>query len=330
MTAQRLTTPKWDVQVPTEEEVLSWFDELSNWGRWGPDDDLGTLNLITTDARRRGAASVKTGIGVSCSWDLKTARQPGELFNPMQRYMLSHGEGLSTGPRPGRRSSRFSGAVEFVGMVYHGWTITHLDTLAHSFWDGHLYNGVPAAAVNSREGASRYPVTVAKHGIVTRGILLDVAAARGVDRFECGQGVFPEDVAHAEERQGVRVQEGDALLLYTGFSRMKREAPIDPVLAGAPGPHAALVPWIRERGVSVFASDTGNDVSPSGYSDIFMDHPFHALTQVALGLWLIDNCDLAPLARACAIERRWEFLFSALPLPLEGGTGSPINPVAVL
>ena len=318
--------------IPTEQEVLGYFEKLSNWGRWGADDELGTLNLVTPECRRRAAALVQEGESVSCSWDITTWRVPGEMFDPPERHMHAPGP---TEPNPNRR---MGGCLERVSLTFHGWTLTHLDSLCHVFWDAGMYNGKPASLVTMEDGATVHSVIPAKSGVVTRGVLLDVAAARGVQWLEPGEGFFPEDLVAAENRQGVRVEEGDAVLVRTGYGKRKREVPTDPLhdgpvvdgkpTWGAPGPHVACATFAHERGVAIWGSDTGNDLFPSGYP-AHMGEIFHAVAQPALGLWLIDNCDLEAVTATAERLRRWEFQFVLSALPFVGGTGSPVNPLAI-
>jgi kynurenine formamidase len=300
--------------APAEADVLSWFDGLSNWGRWGADDELGTLNLITPEVRRRAAAAVKDGITVSCAWDIPFGPQGLE------------GELTAVPQAPGMRMG-FS-TEQITAMSVHGYAATHLDALCHIFWDSRMYNGRSAELV-SEGGAQGLPITVAKEGLITRGVLLDVAGTRGVPWLEPGDGVFPEDLEAAEARQNVRVESGDAVLLRTGFGRFRRETGrISAAEPGVtqPGWHAASLPWLRERGVSFIGCDTATDVTPSGYRAIPL--PVHIIGLVAMGLWLVDNCDLEELAATAARLSRWDFHLAVCPLPLSGLTSSPVNPVA--
>lgn len=316
--------------LPSQDEVLGYFESLSNWGRWGPDDELGTLNLIAAEHRRAAAATVTEGVTVSCALDLSPQPAPGQL-QPPQRHMLLTGEGLCDAhrvdqPVPGAASERFHGASEFIGMVFHGADITHVDALSHIFWDKRMYNGAAPELVNVMHGATRQAVTVASAGVVTRGVLIDVAALRGVEALAGGEGVTPADLEAAEERQGVRVGRGDAVLLRTGFGSRRRDNDPELFADGAPGWHASCLPWLHEREVALIACDTATDVVPSGYDEPPL--PVHAVGIVAMGLWLLDNCDLEELAATAARLGRWEFLFTLAPLRLVGATGSPVNPLA--
>lgn len=311
--------------APSESEVIGYLKTLSNWGRWGAEDELGTLNLITPAKRLAAARLVRDGVPVTCARPIVTDVTPDTTFQVM-RFMVDSGEGRDTGS-PERLLAR-RGASEFIGMVFHGYTVTHVDTPAHFFWDGQIYNGRSCNLITSREGATVEAVELLHDGVVSRGVLLDVARRRGVPWLERGEGVMPEDLEAAERAQGVRVEAGDILLVRTGYyGRRLAEGPVNPTQAGSPGPHAALAPWLRERGVAMWGSDTHNDVTPTPYPG--MGHPFHIVALVGLGLWLIDNMNLEDVARACAERNRWEFLLTIAPLRLRNVTGSPVNPIAL-
>jgi kynurenine formamidase len=240
--------------------------------------------------------------------------------------MVDSGEGRDTAS-PERRLER-RGASEFIGMVFHGYNITHVDAPSHYFWDGQIYNGRSCNLVTSREGATVASIEGLKSGVVSRGVLLDVARTRRVDWIAGGEGVMPEDLEAAEKAQNVRVEPGDILLVRTGYyGRRLREGAVNPLQAGSPALHAACCPWLRERGVAMVGSDTHNDVHPLPYPG--MGNSFHVVCLVAMGLWLIDNANLEELGQACAERRRWEFLLTIAPLRLVNVTGSPVNPIAV-
>jgi kynurenine formamidase len=315
------------VSLPTEEEVLGYMKSLSNWGRWGADDELGTLNLVTPTKRKQAAALVKEGLTVSCAWDIENVAQPDHAFGTPQRFMVMSGEGLHD-PQRLAPPGRMAGALEYIGLVFHGYAVTHVDGLCHIFWDRQMYNGRPASNVTTMGGATTEAITVLRDGVMTRGVLLDVAAAKGVPWLEPGYGVTPEDLELAEKRQGVRVEEGDVVLLRTGYGRKKRDEGRDP-LPNVPfaGWHAASTPWLHARGAAMIGCDTAQDMHPAPYAA--MPLPVHTVGLVAMGLWLIDNCDFEPLAATCERLRRWEFQFVLAPLRVVGGTGSPANPLAI-
>lgn len=313
---------------PPEAQVLAWFDELSNWERWGDDDRLGTLNHLTPDKRVAAARLVTEGVSVSCSWDIRTGRQPGATVES-QRYMLSTGLGLDEEGRRGLMDGgRAGGAQEFIGMVFHGLDVTHLDSLAHLFWDGKMYGGAPASLVSDRQGALKHDVLAVQDGVTTRGVLLDIAALRGVDVLDADDHIYPEDLEAAEEAAGVRCEPGDVLLVRTGEGGARRAQKRD-YNANKPrsGYQAACLPWLNDRGIAMIGSDVAQDPTPSGYRNVTM--PIHMVGIVAMGLWLIDNCQLEDLAAACAQRNRWEFQFMLSPIRFQGVTGSPVNPLAV-
>jgi kynurenine formamidase len=312
--------------LPTETEVLHYMETCSNWGRWGDQDELGTLNLITPEKRLSAFHLVREGTAVTCARPVTTDMTADTTFQVM-RFMVDSGEGRDPDSAEGARPRRI-GASEFIGMVFHGATITHVDSLAHIFWQGKIYNGRPAHLVTSREGAQVESVDLLHNGVMTRGVLLDIARAKGKDWLELGEPVLPADLEAAEQAGGVRVEPGDILLIRTGYVRRRHErGPVNPMQDGSPGPQAACLPWLHQRGIAMLGSDTHNDLSPSGYPNFPL--PVHVVGIVAMGLWLIDNCNLEDLAQACAARQRWEFLLTIAPLRLRNVTGSPVNPLAI-
>ena len=311
-------------QTLTESDVVKMMDSLSNWGRWGADDQLGTLNLITPAKRLQAARLVQDGVGVTCARPITTEIAADTTFQPM-RFMVDSGEGRDA-CSPERVLER-RGASEFIGMVFHGYTITHVDTPAHYFWNGRIYNGRSCNLITSREGAQVESVELLHDGVVSRGVLLDVAALKG-RWLESGEGVMPEDLDAAEKAQGVRVEPGDILLIRIGYyGRRLTQGPRSPLKDGSPAAHVACAPWFRERGVAMLGTDTHNDVSPLPYPRL--GNALHIVSLVAMGLWLIDNGNLEDLAAACRSRGRWEFMLTLAPLRLQGTTGSPVNPIAL-
>jgi kynurenine formamidase len=310
--------------IPTEEEVLGYFEKLSNWGRWGADDELGTPNLITPEKTKRALSLVHEGVGVSLARDVLWESAP-DVPSPPVHFMLESGEGWASGDKVSARAN--AAAIDYIGMVFHGLAVTHVDALSHFFWDGKTYNGKPAHLVSTSLGATVCSVLEARAGFMTRGVLVDVPMLRGIDWLERGEGVMPDDILAAEERCGFRVEEGDILLVRTGQLRRRMvEGPVDRS-AGSTACQAACLPLIHERGVAVLGSDTGNDVSPSQYQKV--TQPIHQVGITAMGLWILDNADLEALAEACRERNRWQFLVTINPLRLHNATGSPVNPIAV-
>jgi kynurenine formamidase len=311
-------------EIPSETQVLEWMSSLSNWGRWGADDQLGCLNLIGPNKRKQAAGLVRDGIAVSCARPIVTGSAP-DVTHPVQRFMVDSGEGRETDPLERLQARR--GAAEYIGMVFHGQTITHVDALSHYSWEGKMYNGTPHSLVTSREGAQSHSIEPAAEGIVTRGVLLDIAAARGVPWLDPTDSVKPVDLEAAERQQGVQVEEGDILLVRTGNYRMRLEKGPVPGSEPATACQVACAPWFKERGVAMLGTDTSNDVRPSDYP--LVGSPLHTMCLVTLGLWLIDNADLEQLAEACRQRGRYQFMLTVAPLRLRNVTGSPVNPIAL-
>jgi kynurenine formamidase len=239
--------------------------------------------------------------------------------------MVDSGEGRDSDP-PERRLTR-RGAAEFIGMVFHGQTITHIDAMAHYSWQGKMYNGTSASLVTSREGAQSHSIEAAGDGIVSRGVLLDIPRLRDARWLDPSEPVMPSDLEEAERVQGVRVEEGDILLVRTGNYRKILES--GPVSLAEPmtACQVACAPWFKERGVAMLGTDTSNDFRPSHYATI--TSPLHTMCLVTLGLWLIDNANLEQLAEACQQRDRYEFILALGPLRLRNVTGSPVNPIAL-
>jgi kynurenine formamidase len=291
--------------------VAGLHEQLSNWGRWGPEDERGALNFITPDVTAAAAASVRSGRTVSCARPLPT--QPAiDNPTPVAHHMI------------GTFSEGYGG--DYFAIAPHGYATSHLDALCHIFHEGKIYNGYSAEMVTAH-GARRLGVHHLRAGIVTRGVLVDVPALREVDALEPGEPIFPEDLETAERAAGLRVQSGDVLLVRTGRWRWRdTHGPWDPHEALA-GLDASCLAWIHERQVAVLGCDGVSDVVPSRVDDNRL--PIHSVAIVAMGVHLLDNLDLDDLARACAEEGRWDFLLTIAPLVLIRGTASPVNPIAV-
>ncbi len=316
-------------KLPEADEVFGYLSSLSNWGRWGTDDRVGTLNLVTPAVRVAAARLVTDGHVVSLAHDMDP-EAPEPWARPdtiLQRYLQFDCVEHVFGP-----GLRWDAVEEFIGLTPHGLS-THLDGLAHYSWEGKNYNGFDARETRSLSGARALSVHQAAEGFVTRGVLLDIPAVHGLEWLEPGHAIGPDELAAAEERQSVQTRAGDALMIYTGNAKQMaaesdRPQQLRPGVKRA-GVSAASLPWLRERDIAMLGSDAIQDVVPSGYSDRDLLMPVHLVTLVAMGLWLTDNMALEPLARACEERQRWEFLFSMAPWKVVGVTSSPVNPVAV-
>ncbi|SNY66872.1 cyclase family protein [Paractinoplanes atraurantiacus] len=309
--------------TPTQDEVLAYFTTLANWGRWGNDDELGTLNHITDEVRRAAAHAVRHGRSVSCAWELtaptdmdrSTTTIPRAVDMPGAEHMPTHFH----------RDRRWGSTNERLAFTYHGNTVTHLDAPCHLTWDGKLYNNRPHTQVTTEGGTTWAGVTAAANGITTRGVLLDIPAVRDVPWLQPGEAVHPTDLEQAERRQNTKVRPGDAVLLRTGYGRARRETGDNTGLTHS-GWHASCLPWLHDRGVALIGADTPQDVQPSGYQNILM--PIHAIGLVAMGLWLLDNCDLEACATTAMSLSQWDFHLTVAPLRLAATSGSPVNPIA--
>jgi kynurenine formamidase len=229
---------------------------------------------------------------------------------------------------------RVLSAVEFFGLVFHGPNVTHLDTAAHLFWDGRLYNDRPAAMTGAEHGALWCSVATMKDGVVGRGVLLDVARHLDVDALEPGTSVTAAQLQAAADAQGVAVGPGDIVLLRCGrwhqslqSGAARRESDDFTKWEPKSGWHPDCMPWLHERDVAMIGCDYPQDPIPPSSFDI--PGTIHVLALVTMGMPLLDNCDLEALASTCAELGRWEFQFVMSPLRIVGGSGSPVNPIAV-
>jgi kynurenine formamidase len=311
--------------IPSVEEIWSWHRTLSNWGRWGVEDERGTLNLITPAKRLQAAQLVREGLVISCARTI--AYEPAaDNVMPARHFMLSSGEA-----EPEHILGR--AATDVFVLQPHGVSMTHLDAPAHVLvradtsqpWT--IYNGKSAKAVTASQGATVGSIEQAGGGIVSRGVLLDIPRLRGVPWLEGSDPIYPEDLAAAEIAQSVQVEPGDILFVRSGFPRRRAELGPRPISEGMSALQAACLPWLRERDVAVVGADTGNDVFPLQYSSI--GGPVHAVGIGAIGLWILDNPDYEELSNVCARLNRWEFQAVIAPLRLANGTGSPVNPLAM-
>jgi kynurenine formamidase len=282
----------------TKDQFDQWMTELSNWGRWGDDDQRGVLNLITEDKRRQASALVQTGVSVSLAHPI--TRQPGEPSRPIN----------TNGALTNRFLVQGDFLFERMEIAYHGIALSHFDALCHVSYNGKLYNGFDFAEVVTEDGGcSKLSVTSAEEGIVTRGILLDIPETR----------VTLSDIEAFEQRTGITISSGDALLLRT-----KRPG-VEPAEFGGAGYEPSLIPFFKERDISLL----GADVPQEGGNIPGLFIPIHTFTIVALGMNLLDNLALDELAATAERLNRWEFMLVVEPLRVERGAGSPVNPVAI-
>lgn len=292
------------------------FEATKRWGRWGEDDDRGALNLLTPDRVARAAALVRDGVTVPCGRRLATAPAVDNP-NPALHHMIQAGDVAAT-------QNGLQWAGDFIGVAFHGNSVSHIDALSHVFVDGRMYNGAPATDVTS-VGARRSSIEVADDGIVGRGVLLDIPLLRGVDWLEPGDAITQNEL----DCTGVTLEQGDIVLVHTGRDRRRKAVgPWNTYVDGLAGLDPECARWLHDKDPAVLGGDGVSDVMPG--SDPEWPIPIHTCALVGMGIHLLDNLRLDLLADACAARGRWEFLFVIAPLQIGGGTGSPVNPIAIL
>src|SRR6266446_6203308 len=305
--------------IATEEDFRRAMKELSNWGRWGKDDDLGAANLLTPAKRKQAVALAKEGVSVSLAHDV-VQEIAADAPNILERVLGDVG--------PTGTTDRY----QYTG-TYHGVIHSHLDAVdCHIMVEGKGYNGVSMEEIKAAGGCPKGSINALKDGVVTRAILFDATRLPGKATpqgwLEPGTAIHKEDLETLEKMERVKVSAGDVILLYTG--RWKRRAALGPWpnATGFAGYHADVAYFIKERGVSFIGSDGPNDVTPTGLPQ-GIGTPLHRLALVAMGVSIFDNLDFERVADQARRLNRYEFLFMAAPLRIEKGTGSPLNPLAV-
>ncbi|WP_030341814.1 cyclase family protein [Streptomyces sp. NRRL S-1022] len=304
------------------EEFHEIAGRVNNWGRWGADDETGTLNLVTDEVVRAAAAEVRTGRRVPLALPLRqdgvqTGVIPGRV-NPLHVMVQLNQELFGPG------TVACSDDVVTMGLQAG----THWDALPHVSHSGKLYNGRPAHTVTAHGGAEFAGIDKVRH-LVSRGVLLDVARARGVDRLAGGHAVSPEDLEAAEEFAGTRVRAGDVVLVRTGQVQLYLAGDRHGYGHPSPGLSVRCPEWFHARDVAAVANDTLTfEVFPPEVEDLWL--PVHALHLVEMGMLQGQNWNLEELSTACGEAGRYAFLLSATPEPFVGATGTPVAPVAIL
>jgi kynurenine formamidase len=301
-----------------ETEFRALFDEVCNWGRWSERPERGALNHLTPERVIAAARLVRSGVTVSLSLPLDTHPR---IDNPEP---ADHHMTMLPNQDIGSGSVRFS--KDYVGMDYHNEGHSHIDAFSHVAYEGRLYDGQPEESVTAK-GAAAGTIEVLRDGLVGRGVLLDIPRLRGVPWLEPGEYVSTADLESAEREQRVRVGSGDILLVRTGHARRRAELPPWDTANAKAGLHPTTATFLAEGRVAALGSDGNNDTAPSAIEGV--GFPIHVLAINAIGIHLLDYLQLENLAQHCEQVRRWEFLFTAAPLRLTNGTGSPLNPTAV-
>jgi len=303
----------------TTADLSEYLKERRNWGRWGSDDQLGAGNMITPEVRLSAGALIRTGLTLSLSRPLPTESGPANP-HPFQHYVKE---------LPGSEG----GVVDFYGAFYHGVSYTHIDALNHLWGPDGMWNGREPSQEVGFNGVSWADVDTWSNGILTRGVLLDVPLYRGAPYVTMESPVSDSELAAIAARQGVETRPGDALIVYSGRAAWDVENPPwgsehvktdGGVVVKRPGLHASCIRFIRDSDASVLVWDM-MDHKPNEFGVRWTVHA--VLSQY--GVALVDNALLEPLAQACAEAERYEFALVLAPLRVIGGTGSPINPIAI-
>jgi len=300
----------------TPEDFVQLMTQLSNWNRWGKDDQLGAINLITPKKRKEAVNLVKEGASFSMG---RNAEIAGAVDNPQPIISKMTRVGV------GAPATGIGNTGDTFFISYHGYAHTHMDSLCHFLYNGKMYNGYSQDVVTEK-GAANNSIINFKNGIITRGVLMDMARLKGVDYLEPGTRIYPEDLEAWEKKARVKVSSGDVMIVRTGrWARRDAKGPW-PITQGLAGLHMSCAKWLHARDVAVLGGDGAQDVLPSGVAGI--SQPIHALVLVAMGMPIFDNCDLELVGKETERRQRWEFLVTASPAAVPGATGSVLNPIA--
>lgn len=307
----------------TPDYCESLWNQVCNWGRWGDNDEFGALNHITPAKRLAAAGLVQEGlpVGIGNPWPTEPGPHNGW---PAEHRMIRAGDDPHYPGVPG-----LSVALDYIGVQHHGIACSHIDALCHVFVNERMYNGYPATDVKST-GALKNDMSPMADGIVTRGVLLDLAETVGTSALDGFYRISAQDLSRAEAAAGLLVEPGDVLIVHKGRQkRVAEEGHTDPLTTGMPGLHPECAPWLHQRGVSILGSDYMNDPQPN-WDCPSWPIPMHYLGICGMGMSLLHNLDTEALADWCRRLQRYEFLLTIAPLKVPGATGSPLNPIALL
>jgi kynurenine formamidase len=294
-----------------EQMALRYVEELSNRGRWGPEDSSGTLNALSADRVVEASALIRTGVHVSC------ARPIGLIHGAAPGRSVLHWMGRSGADNPPTGSGT---ATDWVGIPLHGTEYTHIDGHAHCFWNGLMYNGRSMLSVTTESGATEGGLEPVFHGAVGRGVLIDAVAVNGGKPLPAGVAVESADIDRFLRQVDIKLRPGDLLFVRTG-NRSTHERD------GLPGLDLSCLPVLHDNLVSILTTDAVSDVFPGRYAS--MSEPIHTICIASMGMWIIDNAALDNLADQCSRNSRYEFFAVVSPIPFRRATGSLVNPVAI-
>lgn len=306
--------PEDRTSIVPRDTLERWMAKLSNAGRWGPQDELGTLNLITPEKRIRAAHEVRDGITVSLAHEMVAGPDENAPEPFKWRYDIDTSNAIM----------QWTG--DQITLYYHGWSYSHIDALSHLLYRYQMYNGYGMKDLTST-GAQRLGIHAMHAGIVTRGVVVDIPRLKGLPYLELGTPITVQDLEQWEKAFGVRIEQGDVLLIRTGRWARAKALGTWVIIQGTAGPHPSIAAWLKARGVAALGSDVTNEFYPSVVPEV--PDPLHALTIVTLGMPLFDNLDLEELGNEAQARSRWTFLFVAAPLRIRGASGSSLNPLAL-
>jgi len=294
----------------SKSEFDALFKQLSNWGRWGKNDGLGTVNLITPQVRLQAVREVRSGISVSLARPIATTPAVDNA-TPLKDVVTVNVD------------DKFN--MDTYTVSFHGFGLSHFDSLSHTFYEGKLYNGLSESDMTTA-GSRRLDAEQYHDGIVTRGVLVDIPQLRGKPYLDTSDVVTAADLDTWERRTGQHIRAGDAVFIRTG--RWARRAALGPwdISQASAGLHPDAVRWLKQRDIAVLGSDAAHDALPSYVDGV--DFPIHILTIVAMGMPLLDQLDLENVAKMAARLHRTAFLLTFAPPRIQDGTGSLINPIA--
>jgi len=301
----------------TPADYHQWRTKFKNWGRWGPDDQRGTTNLITAAKIVSAAKLVKEGLAISLA-HAEPQRVDAEV--PASGVFHRVTNGISA-----------TNTTDNYQVSYHGQAVAHMDAFCHFFFEGQMYNGYSVTEnITPETGCKKDDIMAWKDGIVTRAVLYDIPQLKGVDWIDPGTPITRADLEAWEKKEGVKVGPGDVLLLYVG--RWKRRAAKGPITGMVPGYYADVIPFIKEREPAFIGHDFNIDWNPRpGWEaeEGIPANPIHHAVLNWMGVGIVENLDLERAVETARHLKRYEFMLTFAPLPVAGGTGSPLNPLAV-
>jgi kynurenine formamidase len=315
--AQLSAQPQSKSSSVTPADYQRWKAEFKNWGRWGANDERGTSNLITPAKIVSVTKLVKTGQVISLAHAV-----PQKVEADVPEGAVFHRTTVNIGP---------NATVDNYQVSYHGLSTSHMDAFCHQYADGQMYNGFSIAEnVTSEAGCRKGSVMAWRDGIVTRAVLYDMPQLKGVEWIEPGTPITRADLEAWEKKAGVKAGPGDVVLLYIG--RWKRRAKEGPWAGQVAGYFADALPWVKEREPAFLGHDFNIDWNPRpgwGPAEGIAGNPIHQMIMKWMGVSIVENLDLERAVETARRLNRYEFMITFAPLPVEGGTGSPVNPLAI-